>query len=705
MRTAEELSRTPLAEDPAWRDLVVLAESPLVAPTAVTVEGDPAGAPEPERLTTEAGPPLVLRTDRRHSTAVVVDLGQIAMGYLEVSVEHVSGAPLRVAHAQFRDQLSPDGDGLAAFFGTDAQPWARIDVFAPVAQPTVLNSEGKRETRYLLLTLDGPGEAVIDHVRIRSTVYPVVRDGHFLSSDDLLNRAWHNSAHTGDLASVSEDSALPGAPEGPTPWMLTTPFDRVLFMGDLHMQALAGYQQSGDYRWLVRNSLRQYGWVQNPDGSLPAGVSHLVHGDPGDPGPPDGWRVPENGPDPELALGSVDEGVSLFRDISIHSFTAFWVAALADHHLYTGDTPFVRALLPVARRAVAFLETRTDGDGLFREEQDRRTDPEAPLAMVANWSPLDLAAGVDSLTNAVYYDALRGMAALERDAADDPAAAERWTARAGKVRAALVARLWDERAGAMVLNTDDPTGDHSGDANAGNLVFGTLERGDARRVMRFLGTELATPYGTRSSEFEDNPYRASDIQGYIQALEALGRVRYGDTQGALDLIRRWWGHMLDEGPGTGWFSWNTDGTRERGAYASTPWTTAVPALGEGVLGVRPTAPGYRRWRVAPQVADLAWSQGRVPTPGGSLAVRWERDEDSFTLTVEPSEGEGEVVVPLSGRDRRIAVDGVVLWDGVRATDAAGSESTGTGVPRLSGDGVVFPGVRGPHTFAWALEPH
>lgn len=702
MRTAEDLSMTPLPEDTSWRELVVLPDSPLLAPASVTVEGDPAGAPESELLRSEGGEPFVLRAEEKHGTRVVVDLGRVAMGYLEVAVRRVSGAPLRVAHAQFRDQLSTEGDGLASFFGTDAEPWARVDLFAPRPDAAVLTSEGKRESRYLLLTLDGPGEAVIDHVRIRSTVYPVARDGYFLSDDDLLNRAWHHSAHTGDLASVSEDSALPGAPEGSSPWMLTTPFDRVLFMGDLHMQALAGYHQSGDYRWLVRNSLRRFGFVQNPDGSLPAGVSHLVHGDardPDDPGPPDGWRVPENGPDPDLALGSVG-GVSLFHDFSIHSFTAFWVAALADHHLYTGDTAFARTLLPVARRALAFLESRTDADGLFREEADRRTDPEAALAVVANWSPLDLAAGVDSLTNAVYHDALSGMAALERDVAADPDAARAWEVRAEEVRAALVARLWDEEAGAVVLNTDDPTRDHTGDANAGNLVFGTLGPGPARRVMRFLGTALATPYGTRSSEFEDNPYRASDIQGYVQALEALGRVRYGDARGALALIRRWWGHMFDEGPGTGWFAWNTDGTREAGSYASTPWTTAVPALSEGVLGVRPTAPGFARWRVAPQVADLTWAQGRVPTPDGGVAVRWERGADSFRLTVESAGGEGEVAVPLLGRDRRIAVDGRLLWNGTAPT---GTELPGGGVgsPHRSGNGVVFPGVRGTHTFAWS----
>ncbi|HJE58941.1 MAG TPA: alpha-L-rhamnosidase, partial [Nocardiopsis listeri] len=124
MSTVEELSRTPLPEDHSWRELVVLPDTPLIEPATVTVEGDPAGAPDPDRLAVSEGPSLVLRTSERHGTRVVVDLGQLAMGHLEVRVERISGAPLRVAHAQFRDQLTPEGDGIEAFFGTDAAPWS-----------------------------------------------------------------------------------------------------------------------------------------------------------------------------------------------------------------------------------------------------------------------------------------------------------------------------------------------------------------------------------------------------------------------------------------------------------------------------------------------------------------------------------------------------------------------------------------------------
>jgi len=40
-----------------------------------------------------------------------------------------------------------------------------------------------------------------------------------------------------------------------------------------------------------------------------------------------------------------------------------------------------------------------------------------------------------------------------------------------------------------------------------------------------------------------------------------------------------------------------------------------------VLGVTPTAPGYRTVEIRPALGDLTWAEGVVPTPAGDIAVR------------------------------------------------------------------------------------
>jgi alpha-L-rhamnosidase len=52
-----------------------------------------------------------------------------------------------------------------------------------------------------------------------------------------------------------------------------------------------------------------------------------------------------------------------------------------------------------------------------------------------------------------------------------------------------------------------------------------------------------------------------------------------------------------------------------------------------VLGVRPTAPGYAKARIAPRFGPLKHLEGRVPTPRGMIAVSLDRERG------------GEIVLP------------------------------------------------------------
>jgi hypothetical protein len=47
-------------------------------------------------------------------------------------------------------------------------------------------------------------------------------------------------------------------------------------------------------------------------------------------------------------------------------------------------------------------------------------------------------------------------------------------------------------------------------------------------------------------------------------------------------------------------------------------------LTENVLGVRPTSAGFATTDIAPQLGDLAWAKGDVPTPHGVIRVQVER---------------------------------------------------------------------------------
>jgi Bacterial alpha-L-rhamnosidase C-terminal domain/Cytochrome c len=79
-------------------------------------------------------------------------------------------------------------------------------------------------------------------------------------------------------------------------------------------------------------------------------------------------------------------------------------------------------------------------------------------------------------------------------------------------------------------------------------------------------------------------------------------------------------------------------TRESagGTFASLAhgWASGpTSALSKYVLGVRPVQPGYKTWLIEPQPGDLSWAEGRVPTPYGPIAVRWQKTPRGLRLEI------------------------------------------------------------------------
>ena len=52
-----------------------------------------------------------------------------------------------------------------------------------------------------------------------------------------------------------------------------------------------------------------------------------------------------------------------------------------------------------------------------------------------------------------------------------------------------------------------------------------------------------------------------------------------------------------------------------------------------MLGVRPNGAGYQTVDICPQLGDLAWAEGDVPTPKGVIHVRVERRNEGGLAAV------------------------------------------------------------------------
>lgn len=148
----------------------------------------------------------------------------------------------------------------------------------------------------------------------------------------------------------------------------------------------------------------------------------------------------------------------------------------------------------------------------------------------------------------------------------------------------------------------------------------------------------------------------STFYGYLM-LEAMAKG--GDYKGALDIIRSYWGAMLDLGATTFWEDFNLDwlpnaagidnlvpeGMKDIhgdfGAYCYVGfrhslchgWASGPTAwLSHHVLGVEILEPGCSKVRITPHLGDLEWAEGTFPTPHGSIHVRHEKQADGSIHT-------------------------------------------------------------------------
>ena len=163
---------------------------------------------------------------------------------------------------------------------------------------------------------------------------------------------------------------------------------------------------------------------------------------------------------------------------------------------------------------------------------------------------------------------------------------------------------------------------------------------------KYVSDEILKPGGAKG---------LSTFWGFytLQALE-----KSGDLEFALDIIRKFWGTMLDLGATTFWedfdIDWAENAARidepvpvgkkdvhgDYGRFCYTQfrhslchgWSSGPTAfLSRFLLGVEAIEPGYKTIRVNPQLAGLEYIKGSVPTPYGNIEIYYDGTKKSIKV--------------------------------------------------------------------------
>ena len=366
------------------------------------------------------------------------------------------------------------------------------------------------------------------------------------------------------------------------------------------------------------------------------------------------------------------------------SYSVAVIPALYHYYLYTGDLGFVRDHWQAVVRQMQWDAQQVDANGLFSVNSNDADD----------WN-LESPTGEVTYVNALYVEALNSAAKLA-SALGDSADAKQWMRTASAVTNAVNRRLWNPKTGVYDAS-DQLRGVVVQDANVIAILSGIASPQRARGIVSVLQRALATPFGPAVATADATGY-IRDISPYMGSFNVLADFAAGDEAGALALIRQEWGFMTSHDPGG--VDWEriepngipagTSGSLMIADSSAHAWSTGpTAALSEFVLGAAPATPGYSRWTIAPHPGDLKWAQGSIPTPHGSITIRWRRNaRRSFLLTMStPSRTSGTVTIPLLDRNGTIARHGKIVWSHRRAVNGVRAHRTGDAVA------IVQPGGR------------
>ncbi|MBU4194243.1 MAG: hypothetical protein KKE79_08285 [Actinobacteria bacterium] len=449
--------------------------------------------------------------------------------------------------------------------------------------------------RYIWLYPEHPGRVTLREVWVDYTPYLTTdKDacGYFLSSDDLLNRAWFAGLHTLEMCTV--DPALGGIHGkhriGEGEWVLVDGArrDRLIWTADISPMAVATYVSNNNTR-AVRDSLLSLVAHQEKNGYIPACS----------PGPLTG-RI----------------AGSFFGD-----YVAWWVVTLYQYYTHTGDRETVGELFPAIKRALHYLHSQCSR-GLFRQ---------TPFNMM-EWCFTVFRLGKPMYTNVMYYWALNSASFLAHEIGEEDVSIG-YVSRAYRLSEAIERELFDEELGVFIDTTAD-RGRVPQDGNSLAIISSLVSEPDvAKSILHRFRESLWEEWGSTNV---DVPYyrltpglqpHNKRVIPFMNNYEALARFISGDDQGALELVRRCWGTMVQSEPGTTFWEWmgRTGGVDGRLCSLCHGWSSGVVSLlSKFVLGIRPVGVGYGRYRVDPCLVDLEWVEGRVPVEGGFVEVRAEK---------------------------------------------------------------------------------
>lgn len=330
----------------------------------------------------------------------------------------------------------------------------------------------------------------------------------------------------------------------------------------------------------------------------------------------------------------VPKSLDLIRDLTpvpqwmngISSYSLWWVIIQHDWYLYHGDLAYLKEQQPYLTQLLRHILTKFDTNGKEQLDGNRFLD----------WPSSENPKAIDAGLQSLMVMTLQMGETLCTTLGDTELAAacrEKYAQTKGKKASPAVKKAFLSAG----IAPDAP--------------------GSKQGAALMALTDIMDPKEANEKYLSVNGgHGFSTFYGYYM-LRAMALA--GNYTGAMEVIRQYWGAMLDLGATTFWEDFNLDwlpnaapidnlvpeGKKDihgdYGAYCYEKfrhslchgWASGPTAwLSENVLGVKVIEPGCRVVQIEPHLGDLQWVEGTFPTPYGLINVRHEKGADGKVIS-------------------------------------------------------------------------